>query len=165
MRQRMTHVPSGKSDTQYAFTVTLKGRRSVRRTIALRGDQTLDDLHEAIFHAFDRFDPHLYSFYIPKAPTRRSRPGPTPKEYTAPQGYEGPGPFGSSRQFNAAETRLDALGLKTGRTFEHLFDFGDTWWHEVTVESMEPAEGKGGYPRILDSRGVAPPQYPEGDDD
>jgi hypothetical protein len=75
---------AAKSDNEYVVEVKLKGARRVSRTIALRGDQTLDDLHEAIFAAFDRFDPHLYSFYFPKAPRRRRAAGPEPKEYTAP---------------------------------------------------------------------------------
>lgn len=34
----------------------------VSRTIQLRGDQTLEQLHYAIFAAFDREDEHMYEF-------------------------------------------------------------------------------------------------------
>jgi hypothetical protein len=40
----------------------------VSRTIQMRGDQTLEDLHHAIFDAFDRFDEHLYEFQFGKGP-------------------------------------------------------------------------------------------------
>jgi hypothetical protein len=33
--------------------------RSISRTIEIRGNQTLEDLHHAIFDAFDRFDEHM----------------------------------------------------------------------------------------------------------
>jgi hypothetical protein len=49
------------SENEYLVKVNLKGRRSIWRTVLLRGDQTLDDLHEVIFVAFDRYDEHLYS--------------------------------------------------------------------------------------------------------
>ena len=50
----------------------------VSRTIQIRGDQTLEDLHHAIFDAFGRWDEHMYEFQFgkgpmdPKAPTIRS---------------------------------------------------------------------------------------------
>src|SRR5438105_5003239 len=40
----------------------------ISRTIQIRGDQTLEDLHEAIFDAFDREDEHLYEFQFGKGP-------------------------------------------------------------------------------------------------
>ena len=49
-----------------------KKNRSVVRTIEIRGDQTLDDLHEAIFDAFDRDDPHMYEFQFGKGPRDRN---------------------------------------------------------------------------------------------
>ena len=40
----------------------------VRRDIEIRGDQPLEQLHHAIFEAFDRFDDHLYEFQFGKRP-------------------------------------------------------------------------------------------------
>jgi hypothetical protein len=59
------------TNMQYTFKVSLKGNRRIWRTLVLYGDQTLDDLHEAIYQSFDRYDEHLYSFYFPKAATGR----------------------------------------------------------------------------------------------
>ena len=148
-----------KSDTEYVIKVNLKGARRVTRTIALRGDQTLDVLHEAIFHAFDRFDAHLYSFYFPKAPSRRRTAGPRPKEYTAPEMLDGPDAFDDEDRFDASAHTLDDLGLRPGQTFEYLFDFGDCWWHEGTVEAVNPVVPRARYPHIRASRGASPPQY------
>lgn len=148
-----------KSETEYVFKVNLKGSRRVARTIALRGDQTLDDLHEAIFAAFDRFDAHLYSFYFPKAPSRRRTAGPKPKEYTAPQMFDEPDAFDDESRFDASATKLDGLRLRPGQKFEYLFDFGDSWWHEGTVEAVNPSVPRARYPQIRASRGASPPQY------
>src|ERR1700751_187348 len=40
----------------------------ISRTIQIRGDQTLEDLHHAIFDAFDREEEHVYEFQFGKGP-------------------------------------------------------------------------------------------------
>ena len=40
----------------------------VSRTIQIRGDQTLKDLHHAIFDAFGRWEEHMYEFQFGKGP-------------------------------------------------------------------------------------------------
>lgn len=152
------------SEIQYLFKVNLKGRRSIWRTVLLRGDQNLDDLHEAIFAAFDRYDEHLYCFYFPKARRRRLPSGKPPREYRSPHGFDRTKGFEIDNQYNAAKARLDDLRLKVGQTFEYLFDFGDEWWHEIIVQEIGPSESGGTYPRILEKRLASPPQYPERDE-
>lgn len=49
------------------------GGQVISRTIQLRGDQTLHDLHLAIFKAYDRWDPHVYEFNVGKSPRDRFR--------------------------------------------------------------------------------------------
>src|SRR5438034_596215 len=120
-----------KSNTEYLLKVNLKGSKRIWRTIAIGGERTLEDLHEAIFVAFDRDDEHLYSFYFPRAPRRRETNPNRIREYTAPFLLEGPDPFDDASKLDAAETTLDDLKLKPGQTFEYLFDFGDSWWHEL----------------------------------
>lgn len=152
------------SKSTYQFKVRLKHRRSIWRSVVLRGHQTLDDLHEAIFAAFERYDEHLYSFYFPSASARRSPSGTRPREYTAPQGFFPVEGFETDSRFSASSAKLDELKFKVGQTFEYLFDFGDEWWHEITVEALGPSDAGGTYPRIVGQRGVAPPQYPESEE-
>ena len=152
-----------RSEIQYRFKVMLKRRRSVWRSVALRGDQTLEELHEAIFTAFDRDDLHLYSFYFPKASARRSPLGKQPREFMAPEGFH-PDPLGIDNRYDAASAKLDELKFKVGQTFEYLFDFGDEWWHEIEVEAIGPSESGETYPRIVAQRGASPPQYPESEE-
>ena len=79
-----------KSDKQYSIKVSLKGNRRIWRLLVLVGDDTLHDLHEIIFSAFDRYDEHLYSFYFPKAATGRERIPFQEKEYSSPITFEEP---------------------------------------------------------------------------
>ena len=51
--------------SNFIFKVGLSGRKSIWRKIAIKANQTLDDLHEIIYEAFDRDDEHLYSFFLP----------------------------------------------------------------------------------------------------
>jgi hypothetical protein len=70
-----------------------------------------------------------------------------------------PNPFETERRFNSARTRLDTLGLKAGQQFEYLFDFGDSWWHEVTVDQVGQVVSGRRYPVIVEKHGRSPAQY------
>jgi hypothetical protein len=146
------------------FKVALQHRKRIWRRIAARSDQTLDDLHEAIFAAFDRFDEHLYSFYFPPRGARGRDALRQAVEYTDPFNAEEGEAFGREMH-NAAKARLGTLALEAGQHLLYLFDFGDSWWHEVTVESVGGTVDAGEYPRLLEGRGDSPPQYPESEED
>lgn len=152
-------MPKTAAVTVYSLKVALKGQKSIWRVIDIRGDQTLDDLHEAIFSAFERYDEHLYSFYLLKPGTRGRSRLTGAKEFTHPSCVDG---FGD--QQDASETTLDDLRLRVRGKFEYLFDFGDSWWHEITVEAKGTDVDGGSYPRVGKKRGKAPPQYEDPDD-
>lgn len=138
----------------FVVKVALSGRKSVWRRIALRGTQTLDDLHEAIFDAFDRDDEHLYSFYFPKPGSKGRARIRDAEEYTCSYAADELGA-------KSTEVKLKSLGLTPKRKFHYLFDFGDEWWHEITVEQTDGPAEKGEYPRVLEKHGASPPQYPD----
>src|SRR5829696_7304211 len=151
--------------TVYLFKVALQGAKKIWRRIAVRSDQSLDDLHRAIFDAFDRDDEHLYSFYFPAPGTKGRKALQTAVEYTHPVNAEEGDPFGDRPLHNAGETPLGTLGLIPKQTFLYLFDFGDDWWHELTVEQTDGPVEKGRYPRVVERHGESPPQYPDADDE
>lgn len=125
----------------------------VSRVIEIRGDQTLDDLHQAIFDAYDRRENHPYEFQFGKRPFDPNGPN-----YGVPEpssGKEGRG--------DARKTRIDDLRVKQNRVFGYWFDFGDDWFHQVQVERIEPAIPTVLYPRVTRRVGKSPPQYPDGD--
>ena len=121
----------------------------VSRTIQIRGDQTLEELHEAIFHAFGRYDEHLYEFQFGQRPMDRRG-----NRYVAPGvGDEDPDAF------PADETTIDSLELKTRKRFFYWFDFGDDWMHQIVVKAIEPGTARGKYPKLIAKVGKNPPQY------
>jgi hypothetical protein len=154
-----------KSSTAVVFKVALSGRKNVWRRIAVRGDQTLDDLHEAIFDAFDRDDEHLYSFYFsPPGTKSRRNIQRNSIEYTHPEAIE-EGFYSRAEVHDAATAPVGALALQPKQTIYYLFDFGDEWWHEITVEQIDVPVEAGDYPRLLESKGKSPPQYPDLDEE
>jgi hypothetical protein len=142
----------------YVFAASLVGVPGVRRTIAVRSDQTLVDLHDALQHAFEWDDDHLYSFWLDG--TFWSRAG---DEYAHPWHAAEPGPlapFGLGPEPQSAEVRLDRLELTKGKRIAYLFDFGDEWRVRLTLQRIADGDG-GAYPRLVKSVGAAPPQYPD----
>ena len=55
-------------------------------------------------------------------------------------------------------TTIESLGLKVGDRFGYWFDFGDDWWHQITVEAIEEKAPTGQYPRVTKKVGESPPQ-------
>jgi hypothetical protein len=123
--------------------------KEISRVIEIRGDQTLEQLHEAIFHAYDRWEQHLFEFQFGKRPFDPDGPN-----YGIAEGKpkkKGPG--------DARTTRMDDLGLKPESVFGYWFDFGDDWYHQVQVERIEQAIPTVTYPRVIKRIGKSPPQY------
>jgi hypothetical protein len=80
------------------------------RKIGIAGTRTLDDLHEAIFDAFDRDDEsHLYAFFLGGGKSKTGRYEGI--KYTSPEGMT------SGRERNATKTAIESLTLPVG---EHL---------------------------------------------
>jgi len=135
----------------YTFKVNLKESPEVWRKIEIKGSQTLHNLHKVIFKAYERYDEHLYAFFLSNKPLDSS------SEYGLPD------PESSAK--NAKRARIDSLGLPVKKRFLYLFDFGDEWWHSVQLLGIKQEEPKGKYPRIIESQGEAPPQYADYDED
>jgi hypothetical protein len=136
----------------YIFRAKLEGFRGVSRDVAVRGDQRLTHLHDVLREAFEWEDDHLYSFWL--SGRFWDRDG---SEYTCPFEIEAPA--------RSAATRLDRLGLEAGQRIAYLFDFGDEWRVKLTLREIRPAADGEPLPRVLASRGEAPPQYPDYEDE
>jgi len=126
----------------------------VSRTFEVRGDQTLQDLHDAIFDAFGRDEEHMYEFQFGKRPMDSSGP-----RYVLPRAYE----VSQAEEWPAAgrvdSTTLDSLGLKERDCFGYWFDFGDDWWHQVNVNGVKDGAPDGTYPKLIRRVGKSPPQH------
>jgi hypothetical protein len=126
------------------------------RTIEICGDQTLEELHNAIFKAFNRFDNHLYEFQIGgKGPNDLKA-----RRYGFPA-YQDEADDDFKLAGDVKRTIIDALNLKKDDVFGYWFDFGDDWRHQVNVIEIEQKTPKGKYPKIANRVGQSPPQYTE----
>ena len=146
--------------------VALDGRRGTWRRIAIRGDQTLGDLHAAIFHAFDRYDEHLYTFYVAPKTVKLTRASAYRNAMRYSHAAALDNLMGERGEKNAEKTTIASLRLSAGQVFLYLFDFGDEWWHVITVEQTDAeADAALRYPVVIAKRGESPAQYAEYDEE
>lgn len=145
----------------YVLKVALLHDKRTWRRIEIIGSQSLDTLHEIIFEAFDRYDPHLYSFFMTKPGSKSRSRFAQAKEYTHPSAVDDGMAGFLGTVGDASKTALSDLGLKVKDKFEYLFDFGDNWLHEVTVEKIVDIFPEHDYPIITKKKGESPPQYAE----
>ncbi len=144
----------------YQFKVSIIGISELYRIIEATENCTFSDLHEAIFHAFDKYDPHLYSFFITKQDTKSLPKIFASPEITHPDNVENILGVACKRK-NACQTLLGSVDLENGDIFHYLFDFGDDWWHRIEVQAVTQIPMKNKYIRRIRSMGISPPQYPE----
>lgn len=129
----------------------LKRNPEISRTIKIQGDQTLAELHHAIFDAFDRWDEHMYEFQFGKGPN-----DPKGKRYVLPSAFDR---SGRNIAGDVAQTTIESLALKVDQAFGYWFDFGDDWWHQINVLAIDDKVPKGKYPKVVKRVGKSPPQY------
>jgi len=123
----------------HVFKVSL-GR--IWRKIAIPGDQTLDALASAILNAVEFDHDHLYEFEYQNrfgASERVNHP------------YMDEGPWTS-------EVLVGDVPLRAGQTMTFVFDFGDWWEFDVTLECVDP-DMVIEEPVVLEKHGESPDQY------
>ena len=163
---RSTRKTAGQAQLYTLFVLLMDGPRpeefegkEISRTIKIRGDQTLDDLHEEIFDAYDRWDEHFYEFQFGSRPH-----DPKGLRYVLPE------VFSQDRQDpsvagDLTQTTLDSLGLEVDQSFGYWFDYGDDWWHQINVEAIDEKVPRGKFPKVTKRVGKSPPQYDDPDED
>ncbi len=137
-----------------------KKNRVICRTIQIRGSQTLEVLHNAIFEAFDREDNHMYEFQVggkgPMDPKARRYALAIhhfdQDEENRPAGY-------------VEDTTIESLGLKVNDVMGYWFDYGDDWWHQINVIGIEEKAVRGKCPKVIKRIGKSPPQYVDWDEE
>ncbi len=110
------------------------------RTIEVKEDCTLQNLHKYIQKIVNFDDDHLYEFYVGKNPRNRA--------FTVPK-----------------KTKLNGIYPLTGYKIYYHFDFGDDWLFEIKKSRKKKIESKQTkYPVLIESSGVNPEQYPDYED-
>jgi hypothetical protein len=132
----------------YVFEAELVGYQGVRRTITVRDDLTLVDLHYALQSAFGWDDDHLYSFWLDGAFWDAED-----AHYMHPYHATSVDPPGKS-----ACARLTELDMSEGQRIAYEFDFEREWRVVLELREIRAATGPA-VARCVDREGVAPPQY------
>ena len=132
----------------------IKENPVISRTIQIQGNQTLEQLHRAIFDAFGREDEHMYEFQFGEGPM-----DPNGKRYVLPMTLTEPVSKLQKPAGDITSTAIKALDLKIDQAFGYWFDFGDDWWHQINVVSIGNTVSKGKYPKLTKHVGKNPPQY------
>lgn len=130
----------------FQFKITLLGvKPPIWRRIQVQ-DGTLDDLHDHIQMAMGWTNSHLHQFEIQG------------QVYGDPELLDdgfGPLKFGDSKM-----TRLSAVLPRTSKrfVFRYIYDFGDSWEHEILFEGEIPFDAKARYPRCISGKRACPPE-------
>ncbi|WP_298841260.1 IS1096 element passenger TnpR family protein [Clostridium sp.] len=134
------------NDGVYTFKVSL--RKGTWSKIQLSARETLHDLHILIQQAFEFDDDHMYSFFMDGKPWSKY-------EFKCPIGDEGP---------CSDEVKIGELDLIEKQNFLYIFDYGDVWKFNIEVYEMKNGENEECNPRIIESKGERPQQYPDYDE-
>ncbi|MDP2948722.1 MAG: plasmid pRiA4b ORF-3 family protein [Chloroflexota bacterium] len=122
----------------YQVKVTLKGvRPPVWRRFLVR-DVTLHELHLVLQAAMGWENSHLYQFTI--------------------GGDEYSDPLPDLDMKDSTRIRLGQVFRSAGTRFTYVYDFGDSWEHEVRIEKSLAAEAGKRYPVCLAGRRACPPE-------
>jgi hypothetical protein len=125
----------------YQIRITLQDSDPpIWRRIQVHGDTSLDKLHDVIQVAMGWTNSHLHQFIVDGAYF-----GPFDPEYPEP-------PMGDETQ-----STLRQIAKGQGSVFTYEYDFGDSWHHELLVESIEPPE-EFKYPVCLAGERACPPE-------
>ncbi|HZR01338.1 MAG TPA: plasmid pRiA4b ORF-3 family protein [Chloroflexota bacterium] len=69
-----------------------------------------------------------------------------------------PGDGGWGEVEDERRVRLSEVAPGERARFTYEYDFGDSWWHQIVVEKVRPAEPGAVYPVCLAGRRAAPPE-------
>lgn len=117
------------------------------RRIVVEGDSSLRMLHHIIQVAFGWTDAHLHEFLVEKC---------TYCMFDNVNVLEGLGELDREER-DDRKTKLQGL-LSQGQKFTYLYDFGDSWTHNITVEKIETRPDYMGSATIIDGERAGPPE-------
>lgn len=137
---------SGPTSQILQFKIVLRDiEPAIWRRIEVPASYTFWDLHVAIQDAMGWLDTHLHVFRIPLRGGKAIEIGlPDPD---------------SPRDPMAAGWTVPVMGVFPLKSpVEYLYDFGDDWGHEVTLEAVLPNAKGVKHPRCVDGARVGPPE-------
>ena len=133
-----------KTQSIYQFKITLRDiRPPIWRRVQVRSDATLGHLHWVIQFAMGWTNSHLHSFSIQGVDYSMAMPD-----------------LGLDDLDMLNEQPVKLSKVVTGEKFKffYLYDFGDSWEHEVIVEKVLTAEKDTHYPVCIKAKRACPPE-------
>ena len=125
----------------FQLKVTLRGiRPPIWRRIQVTGDTTLHQLHRILQTTMGWYGGHLHEFDVFGTP------------------YGDPAMLEDGVVLDEKKVRLDRLVSEEKERFHYLYDFGDSWEHEILVEKIIPPEKGTTYPVCLTGKRACPPE-------
>jgi hypothetical protein len=100
----------------------------VWRQVEVPVSVTLGDLHNIIQAAMGWDDDHMHAFQSGR------------------------------NELNEKGATLAGLSLRGLKRFTYVYDFGDSWIHEIRLQRRSPADPGVAYPRLVDGGGRCPPE-------
>ena len=137
----------------------MAGNKRIYRDIEISFNASLHALAEAIVHAFDFSMDHAFGFYATDKPR---------KYYEATVKYELFADMEETidkRAKSVKRSKVSEAFTHEGQKMIFLFDYGDNWLFELEMRSYGAQEPRAKYPRVLVSRGTAPSQYGDFDEE
>lgn len=74
------------------------------------------------------------------------------------------GPATPTEEYGVRGVPVEQVFTAEAPTWTFLFDYGDDWTFEVQYKGLKEAEKGARYPKVLESVGTAPEQYPDEED-
>ncbi|MQA82560.1 MAG: hypothetical protein GEV10_29565 [Streptosporangiales bacterium] len=141
------------SQVTYAIKAQLdRADPPIWRNLRLPGATPLDALHRLIQAAFGWEDAHLHQFSVGDPYRSRVVYEPAPEEDIDLDLDLDEGP----ERVDESTVTVAELAPHTGDWFTYLYDFGDSWTHTITVESVDEPDSVELLPRCTDGRRMAP---------
>jgi len=125
----------------YQLHISLKhSKPKIWRRFLVTEDTTFEKLHKIIQEVMGWEDYHLHEFTVGE------------KQYGMAEIVD------YKEIEDEKKVKLGDLNLVEKQKFEYLYDFGDSWEHEVKVEKILPFETSVKYPKCLDGKLACPPE-------
>ncbi len=138
---KKTTAPKTAKKQVYEMKVVLVGSDPVIwRRLQVESDISLDVLHRVIQTVMGWQDCHIHEFQFDDA-------------------AYGPKDAGGLEDVkDERKVRLNKLIKEEGAHFRYVYDFGDDWEHEITLERIVEPSKATKYPICLDGEGACPPE-------
>lgn len=141
----LTTKDAAKPGEIYQVKVTLRHTDPpIWRRLLVPADLTLQQLHRVLQVAMGWQDCHMHEFLIGK------------QRFGAPDPMEGQ--FGGPRTVSERSVKLFDVFARAGSKAVYIYDFGDTWEHEIKIEKRLPPEAGRVYPACVAGERHGPPE-------